>query len=184
MAKLRETETVEGAPLKSDRRARKRVSVYLHDDGTPDWDGTPAETKEKLGLGATAEHPEPVPAELVGAALQILTQIESAVVAKSLDLDPLTVARALEPPPMFARPLVDSATRVLNKYSGAWTRWADEIMLAGLLAAWQLQAFAEISRLRKEKDKENQRPPVQPDSSTSEETVPFPDALPFAAATE
>lgn len=184
MAKLRTTNESTDAPpsAKLDRRARKRVSIYLDESGAPDWTATPKSVLDQLGLGpgGTPEpEPEPIPIEVVGVAIGMLANVESAIVSRQMGI-PLDMTRAaLTPPPPIAGALNEAAARVLNKYSGAWSRWADEIMLGGLIVTWQLQAFSELRAIKAEMMTKEERsaPPPPPKTEPEPETTPFPDAI-------
>lgn len=165
MARMREhiaRDNGSGSP--KDRRARKRISIYLNDDGAPDWDALPDEHREKLGYGATPrpapEPPAEIPPEMVGFLLQTMTRIESVVVAGRMGVTSDEAMSALTPPPPLAQGLNEAGARVLNKYSGTLGRWQDEIVLASLLVTWQASAFAELRALSASKRPQPETPPA------------------------
>lgn len=163
MARMRETIARETSTANApkDRRARKRISIYLNDDGAPDWDAVPEEHREKLGYGATPrpepEAPREIPPEMVGFLLQTMTRIEAVVVAGRIGITSDEAMNALTPPPPLADGINQAGARVLNKYSGTLGRWQDEIVLASLLVTWQASAFSEMRAIAATK-----RPKPQP----------------------
>lgn len=163
MARMREQIQSDATQaVKKDRRSRRRVSVYMNDDGTPDWSAVPEEHQRALGvgLGATAEpqtqpaQPEPIDPMVVGLFLQTMTSIEAAIVAVKYDLPRGDVLSALQPPQPMAEALTRAGAKVLDKYAGTLGRWQDEIVLASLVVTWQAQAFAQIRMMRATADEQ------------------------------
>lgn len=158
MAKPRETiasETANAQP-NTDRRKRRRVSIYLNDDGTPDLAGLTPDQKLQLGLGQP-KPPEPeappmeIPPAMIGGLIAMLARIEAAIVAPRVGLTQDEALSMLIPPPELQPPLQEAAARVIAKHSGSLGKWQEEIILGTLIVSWQAQAFAAMRQLIAEK---------------------------------
>lgn len=186
MARTREEIGADSAPTtkpKADRRSRKRLSVYLNEDGTPDWDAVPEEDRARLGHGsapAAAEAPAEVPVEMVGFLLQTMTRIEAAVVAPKLGISSEEAYQCLTPSAELGKPLVEATARVVNKYAGGFGRWSDEIALAALLVTWQASAFSEMRKAAAAAAPKPEPAPAPPDKHESFQppAAPKPEPLP------
>lgn len=163
----------------ADKRKRKRLTVYLNADGSPDWDGVTDEQRQQFGMGATAAAPPPepmhVPPEMVGYLVMTMARIEAAIVAPRMGLTAEETARALTPPEPILVGIQEAGARVLAKYAGTMGKYQDEIILGSLLITWQAQAFAELRRMKAANESE---PPANPPASIeqreSREGVPRP----------
>lgn len=152
MAKPR-NEITNGQQLpSSDKRRKKRISVYLNDDGMPDWSGVPDDQRELLGgkLPEAAPPSEPIAPEMVGLLLRAVTAIEGAVLARTMDLPAADVHAALTIPQPIERPLCEVGARVLEKHFSGSSKYQDEIVLASLLLTWQGSAIAQLRAMRAE----------------------------------
>jgi hypothetical protein len=180
MARKRSDITTETEPA-GDKRRRRRLSVYLNDDGTPDLETIPAELKGALGMedGAQPGEPEPdrVNPDLVKFLIVTLSRIEGFVIAKQNDMDVEAVCSALEPPAPLLAPMSETGARLLAKYAGGMNRWQDEIVLGSLLITWQSGAFQQIRALKASTVEPAANEPAAPEPP---QTSPFPGALPFA----
>lgn len=182
MARTRETINAEAAAdgatprPKPDKRSRKRLSIYLNDDGTPDWESAPDEIRSAVGGAAPAPQPAPEPAPpidpaIVGFMLQTMTRIESAIVGPRMGLTASEAYGALEPPAPLAEGLCTAGAAVLNKYSGSFGRWQEEIVLASLIVSWQASAFSEMRSMAAAKPKPEPQP-APPDKHVVIESAP------------
>jgi hypothetical protein len=155
MARTRDEITqdaTEGA-RSTDKRKRPRITVFLTAEGKPDFYDLPSDQRAALieALPKPEEPAEPAaPIEPAAVALlvNLIVGVESAIVARQVELSSDQVREALQPNPIFADSLNVAGAKVLNKYSGVLGRWQDEIMLATLVVSWQLSAFAEIRRIK------------------------------------
>lgn len=160
MAKQR-SEITDGAPV-MDKRRKKRVSVYLNDDGSPDWSGVSDEQRAMLGgvLPTPEAEAEPIPPEMVGLLLKTVTSIEAAVLARSMDLEPALVHQAFAIPEPMEGPMCETGARVLQKYMGGASRYQDEMVLAALLISWQGAAIGQLRAFKAEKLPTPEPPPA------------------------
>lgn len=165
---------------RSDRRSRKRISVYLDDNGAPDWGAMPEEHRKQLGIenGAPVvkepEAPPQIEPAVIGLLYATATRIEAAIVAPRFGVSGEQAMAALTPPDQIAGAMNEATARVLNKYSGTLGRWQDEIVLASLLVTWQASAFAQLRAMRAENEanKPAKPEPVEIRQSGSVETKP------------
>jgi hypothetical protein len=142
-------ETDTHAKPDNDRRRKKRLQVYLNDDGTPDWEATPADVRSQLGMGgAGGDGVQPagpeIPPEMVGMLVGLIGNIEAAIVAPKMGIPSEAAREALAMPEPIAVGINEAGGRVLAKYSGSLGRYADEIVLGSLLVTWQASAFARM----------------------------------------
>lgn len=196
MARLRETmndQAPEPGQGSNDKRKRKRITVYCHEDGSPDLDSVPEEQRRALGLGGSTDQAEPEPVQtsfepaMIGMFLPVLVGIESALVAPRMGINQDQARSALTPAPPLADAIAQAATKVLNKYGSALGRWADEIALVSIVATWQVMAFSEMQRIRAASAPAPQAPPPPPDVHETIEAKPKkpsqrPDPIPFPGA--
>lgn len=196
MAKLREnmnesTGPDASAPAMSpnDKRKRKRITVYCNDDGTPDLDSVPEDQRRALGIGQAPEGSNQAPEApaqfepaMVGMILPVLVGIEAALIGPRLGIEIDQARSALTPHPMIADGIAQAGAKVLNKYGGNLGRWADEIALVSIIATWQVQAFAEMRRMKAASIPRHDPPPPPPDTHETIETTAKarrPDPIPF-----
>lgn len=149
MARKRETINSDSGGPRIDKRARKRISIYLDDTGAPDLSGLTEEQQHQLGL-KPSEPPPPVeiPPAIPAMMLTVLVSIEAAVIAPRMGIPTDQARAALEPPPPVFAALEECSMRVLQKYSGSIGPYADEFALVALLISWQASAFAELRRIQ------------------------------------
>lgn len=177
MARLRtDGETGETTPATSDRRRRPKIIVAIREDGNPDVEALSEEARAKLfdALARnTPEPPEPINPAVVGFALQAIARIEAAIVGPRFELSAEEAAGCFLPPEPLQEQLQAAGARVLDKYSGSWSRWQDEIVLGALLVTWQASAFqalrAERERREASRREEAARaasPPARPAAAT------------------
>lgn len=142
---------------------RRRVLIYINDDGTIDLSKMSDRQRDLLGINPEGTTTKPVPAadaepvppvafppEMAGMMLGVLISIETAIVAPRMDLDAAAVKRALIPIPPIGEALRESAARVMNKYAGTLGAYADEFALVSLIITWQASAFGELRSLKAE----------------------------------
>lgn len=180
MARTRDTISTESESSMSstDKRKRKRLTVYLHDDGTPDWDGVTSEQRAQLGVAGseagseTPAEPLQVPPEMVGFLVLTLTRIESAIVAPKIGLTSEQTLEVLTPAPALLQGINEAGARVLAKYGGTLGKYQDEFMLGSLLITWQAQAFAELRRMCAANESKREAMPTPIDIRTSVEAPP------------
>lgn len=153
MPQLRENmDTTEPKPV--DKRSRKRITVYLDENGQPDLESLKDDERSKLGLAGSPDSPadaEPaaqIDPAVVGMMFHMLCTIESAFVAPRMGITSEQAREALTPPEPIRDSIIGAGTKVLNKYGGALGRWADELALASVIVLWQTQAFAEMKRMQ------------------------------------
>lgn len=180
MARKRETiRTDSNATPRPDRRSRRRLSVYLNDDGTPDWDAIPDEHKAQLGIGGggagpSVEPTEPPPQiapEMVGFLLDTMTRIEAVVVSGQVKLSVPETLDCLTPAPPLREGLCTAGAAVMNKYSATLGRWHEEIALACLLITWQASAFTEMRKLKAAKPEPEPEPAPPIIETTASATI-------------
>lgn len=183
MARLRDEITPEASNQSTaDKRKRKRITVYCNDDGSPDLSTINEEQRAALGIGSspaaadgapapTEPAPEPIDPAIFGMLFHVLSNIEAAVVAPRMGIDPDAARRVMTPPPELAGPLANAAARVAAKYGGTLGRWSDEIALGSLIVTWQVSAFAELRRIQSRAPK-HEPPPPPPDRHESIEPKP------------
>lgn len=178
----RKREEITGSKVAAnDKRARKRITVYLNDDGSPDLDGLPDEHRAALGIGGESEGEQEnleIDPSMVSLALATLIRIESALTAKRFGLSADEAARCLTPPPPVRLGIEQAGARVLTKYAGAAGKYQDEIVLAVLLVTWQTTAWAE---LRERAAIDTRAEPVQtakPETAPEPKPEPSPESAP------
>lgn len=191
----RKREQISGSKVApGDKRARKRITIYLHEDGSPDLDALPEDQRAALGIGGDGE-PEPENVEIdpsmVGLALTTLIRIEAMLTARRFGVDQETAVRCLTPPPPVRAGIEQAGARVLTKYAGAAGKYQDEIVLATLLITWQTSAIAELREraaieVKAEPEPEPKRGPVPvPERENAPEpepgAAPAIDLTPFEA---
>lgn len=196
MARLR-SEINNPPPPPGDKRKKPRVILYKNEDGSFDTSGLSDEEKQKIFGGASAPQPpppppppqdtgpapEPVPAEVVGMALNLLVSIEAAVVGQKLGIDQVRAYDALTPREPLATLITAQSTKVINKYGGSLGPWADEIALGCMIVTWQVTAFNELRRIAAEiHGMKQETPPPHPDANRH--SSPPPEAPPAAPAAE
>lgn len=185
MARLRDEITPESttpppAGTATDKRKRRRITVYCNDDGSPDLSTISDEQKAALGLNGSAAGPapepvpqvEPIDPAIFGMMFGVLANIEAAVVAPKMGIDPDAARSALVPPPPLADALANAAAKVAAKYGGTLGRWADEIALGSLIVTWQIGAFAQMRSMQPVRKFDP--PPPPPDKHESTESKPAP----------
>lgn len=142
-------------PINTDKRKRKRVTVYLNDDGTPDYSGLDETVRSLLSIPSqsaeTVTPPIEIPPEMIGYLVLTLTRIEAAIVAPRLDLDVESVLPILTPYPELGNAINTAASKVLAKYGGTMGQYQDEIVLGSLILTWQATAFGQLRALSAEK---------------------------------
>lgn len=167
MARTRETITTDApsAPM-NDKRKRKRLTIYLQADGTPDWEGVTDEQRTQLGVIAQPAGTEPeappmsIPPEVIGYFVMTLTRIESAIIAPRMGLDAAETMRVLTPAPPVLEGISEAGAKVLAKYGGTMGKYQDEIVLGMLLIQWQAGAIGTLRGMKAElEDKREPAPP-------------------------
>lgn len=125
----------------SDRRRRPRIIIPLNDDGSPDISRLDPSVLDVLRTQAQDAGPEPIHPAVCDMAITVIANIEAAVLAPRMGVDPQTAAQITQPPEPLRGQIAETAAKVLSKYSGALGRWQDEIVLAALIAGWQIQVL-------------------------------------------
>jgi hypothetical protein len=85
---------------------------------------------------------------MVGLLLKTVTSIEAAILARSMDLEPMIVHQAFAIPEPIEGPLCETGARVLQKYMGGASRYQDEMVLAALLISWQGSAIGQLRAVK------------------------------------
>jgi hypothetical protein len=162
----------DSAAPKADRRRRPKVIIPLNEDGSFDFSPVPEEQRDRLRAALEEAQPEPPPPidpAIVGFAIQTLASIEAAIVAPKMGLTHDRAFACIVPPPPLAEQIAQAGARVLEKYSGGWSKYQDEIVLCALIITWQAQAFR---NLRAAKDQAEPRPEPRPEPGPEPEQEP------------
>jgi hypothetical protein len=151
-------EKVAEAPTKQRRKRRKRAVIFRNEDGSIDTSKLDDDGREILAQ-LQAEKPEEInalPTEVGATLLTVFGALETQIVAKKTGLAVEQVRPCFVPAPPIAEKMSEAVTKVLNKYAGGLTRFADEIALACLIIVWQTSAFAQVNDIREAQAKGEQ----------------------------
>ena len=152
------TEKPQDTAPKQKRKRRKRAVIFRNDDGSIDTSKLDDDGREILAQ-LQAEKPEEInalPTEVGATLLTVFAAIETQIVAKKTGLPVEQVQPCFVPAPPIAEKMSETVTKVLNKYAGGLTRFADEIALASLIVVWQTTAFAQLNAIREAQAKGEQ----------------------------
>lgn len=177
MARKRSETAADGMEPKRDRRRLPKLIVTVTEDGKPDLSTLNEEARDKLRAAleeAAPEPPEPIQPAVVGFALAALARIEAAIVAPKFGLSAEQAADILLPKPPLKDSLEEAAARVLNKYSGAWFRYQDELVLGALLVSWQAGALQMLRAARGGQQPESGASPAPAQPSAPAAAAPAP----------
>jgi hypothetical protein len=135
----------------SDKRRRKRIQLYLRPDGSIDQESLTDEQRGQLGIGGATPGaeatPAAVPPEMVGMLLRLVVQVEAAVVGPKVGIKATEAAECLTPDEPVYQGITETGARVLGKYAGPLSIWADEIALCSMILIWQTGAFQAMRAL-------------------------------------
>jgi hypothetical protein len=143
-----------------DRRRRPRIIIPIGDDGAPDverLDPVVLETLRARLEQTQPAPPEPISPVVIDMLVSMIGNIEAAVLAPKFGLEVQEAAMIIMPQDPLRAQIADAGARVLTKYSGALGRWQDEIVLASLLAAWQIQALNTLRATRAIREENDRR---------------------------
>jgi hypothetical protein len=147
MARKRTSDNPTSPSDKADRRRRPKVIIPMNDDGSFDFAPVSEEERERLRAALEESRPDPPPPidpAIVGFAVQTLASIEAAIVGPKMGLSHDRAFACIVPPPPLAEQISQAGARVLEKYSGGWSKYQDEIVLCALIVTWQAQAFRNL----------------------------------------
>ena len=122
----------------------RSIEIPLLADGKPDFDSLSGETLDQLAeaMGDRPVEPAAVPPESIALLIRLAVSIQAAILAPRFHVARPVATVILTPDEGVAAALSETGARVLTRYAGPLSQYADEFALVSTLIAWQLAGLA------------------------------------------
>lgn len=131
-----------------DKRRRPRVMIPLNPDGTPDLSRVDPMVLDAIRNQTESNQPEPIQPEVIEMAINLIANIESAIVAPKFGIPQEQAIAVVMPQKPLKEQMAQAGAKVLSKYSGAMGKYQDEIVLGAMLLAWQVGVLNQLRAMK------------------------------------